>query len=169
MNLQAFLRGLLTGITGGGVPQVPVRRELTQTPEARARKLLLSMLNEKQRRQFECNESFRFTGSHGTTYELTLGHVNNIRWYNKLGKLSGCMCAHPDLYPRHGELDGDGYYRSRKGPLPDEDVVLGQFLALVTDEHEFLSHAVLDWGDLPRPAGMLARARAKIEAFEPWY
>lgn len=166
MNMQTFLRGLLTGITGGSFTSVPpTRRPAAQTPEARARALLLSMLNPKQRRDFERNDSFQFTGSRGTIYELTLGHINNVRWIDSRGQIAGCMCAHPEMYPK--------LHFSR--PLPDEDVVLGQFLSLVTDEREFLSHAVLDWGVLPPAAGLMNKARSRVRRygdiladFEPW-
>jgi hypothetical protein len=113
----------------------------------RARGLLLSMLDAEQRRSFMAREQFELRGSLGTRYRLRLGHTNNISWLDARGNLGGVLCAHPRLYPGS---DGGGYDWG-VSPLPDEDVVLGQFLGLVTDEREFLSHAVKDWGNWPPP------------------
>jgi hypothetical protein len=89
------------------------------------------MLTPRQRKTFESHEYFDVRGSEGTRYRIRLGHVNNVRWYTRFGRCRGTLCAHPEVY-----LFGRITER-----LPDEDVVLGQLLALVTDEKEYLSHA----------------------------
>lgn len=113
------------GSDDGTNPRTP------RVAKAKARALLLTMLTPTQRRSFERHEYIDVRGSEGTRYRIQLGHVNNVRWFTRFGRHRGTLCAHPEVY-----LSGRITER-----LPDEDVVLGQLLALVTDEKEYLSHA----------------------------
>lgn len=103
----------------------------TATARAKARALLLTMLTPTQRKSFERHEHFYVRGSEGTRYRIRLGHVNNVYWYGRFGRHRGTLCAHPEIW----------IFGRITERLPDEDVVLGQLLALVTDEKEYLSHA----------------------------
>lgn len=97
----------------------------------RAELLLKSMLTPRQWESWEYTRSFECTGSLGTRYRIRGGvhYSYNVCWLNERGYPAGTLCAHPQTYD----------YRGRR--LPDADLVLGQFLALVTDERAFLRKA----------------------------
>lgn len=126
------------------IPQYEYR-----SPNRRARDLLESLLNKKQRFDLEHFGYFECTGSLGTPYKIRVdsGHSFNISWTKKNGVPGGYFCAYPRPHPK-----GDNRYGPER--LPPYDLIVGQFLALVTDEKNFLRKAHVSMGRYP-PVGNL--------------
>lgn len=99
-----------------------------EIPSRKALKLLLSVLTPEQRQTYADLGYIECTGSLGTRYRINRGHTYNVSWLNEWGREAGEVCATPDRWHGHGG--------SRE--MPDEDVMLGQLLSLVTDERAFL-------------------------------
>lgn len=106
------------------------------TPQGNALALLMRMLDDAQRESYFRSGHFDCTGSLGTRYRIFRGHVNNVIWVDNIGRTRGTLCAAPDQWP----------HKEARRPLPEEDLMLGQFLALVTDEKAFIRKANLDPG-----------------------
>lgn len=112
--------------------------------EKRAGLLLVSMLNERQRRQFAHHQWFDCVGSRGTRYRIEYGRINNVSWRRPSGRLGGRMCAAPEEVP-----EWDPYTAPHPGRMPIEDQMLGQLLTLVADEFAYLRVANLVGGRWP--------------------
>jgi hypothetical protein len=130
---------------------VPFLLRRTQTPEerdevirrmaeqdaavARAEALLLGCLPAAQEQQYRERKTFDLVGSLGGHYRITYGRsVNVFRLRN--GREVVAFCGAPACDERGESL-----------PLPD--VMLAQYLVLVTDEAAFIAVAVsqpLPWG-----------------------
>jgi hypothetical protein len=98
--------------------------------EQRGRELLMSMLDPAQQQSLTERTEFDFVGSAGTRFRLTEGTSGNIGVLGFDGEVCGWICAHPDS----SVYDEQGRYA---GPLPVVDHMIGQYLALRTDEPEF--------------------------------
>lgn len=105
------------------------------TPQGNALALLMRMLDDAQREDYARLGYFELTGSRGTRYRISRGHIFNVAWLNSAGRTRGSLCAAPDQWPN-----------GARRPIPDEDLMLGQFLALVTDERAFVRKANLEMG-----------------------
>jgi hypothetical protein len=103
------------------------RRGQREAAEQRASALLLQYLSHEQGQQWRKYGRFDLVGSLGGNYRIANGRVNNIALMRD-GKMVTTLCAGPNLDVQ-GEI------------LPTSDVVLGQYLALVTDEAGFLAIA----------------------------
>jgi hypothetical protein len=104
-----------------------------QAAHDRAETLLISLLNETQRRTYEEHEWFEVVGSAGNLYRIHRGNSGNIHWLQD-GEVAGRLCAHPSF---------------NHGYLPDPDVALAQMLALRTDEPGFIEMANVHRGNRP--------------------
>lgn len=99
--------------------------------EERARQLLLSMLDARQRHDLVTRGGFFVKGSAGFRYFIrTSGRTGNVHWVDWKGQPRGTLCAAPD-------------------DVPLSDVYVAQKLALETDEREFLRIAIVDAGPPP--------------------
>lgn len=96
-----------------------------EAAEERARELLLSLLPEDQKDPYRLTGVFEIIGSHGTRYRIRRGVAGNIDWLDADGHVGGNLCCHA---PQGG---GDRW-------IPTADVMVGQLLALKTDEPAFL-------------------------------
>lgn len=113
--------------------------EERQRRAARARALLNFFLTPEQRKSMETNGYVDLVGSEGTHYQVQTGwYEDNVRWIDGKGIGQGGFCCHPR---RTSEMSG--------GSLPREDLILGQILALRTNEKHFLKVAVKTWGSRP--------------------
>lgn len=113
------------------------RARLRAEATERATELLLALLNEHQREQYEARHSFEVVGSHGTRYRINRGTAGNVEWLTPDGVVGGQMCAHPTM---------------RGNWLPEPDVHIGQMLALQTDEVAFVQLANMYYGRRPELA-----------------
>jgi hypothetical protein len=103
----------------------------------RARELLLSLLTDDRRREFETRHTITVVGSAGNLFRLETGfHEGNVSWLDEAGGVRGTMCAHP---PR--------YVDDRRLPLLD--VIAGQLLAIIADEPAFVRVANRYSGEMP--------------------
>lgn len=107
-------------------------------PGGRALSLLMSMLNEQQRATYKVKKYFECVGSLGTRYRIYRGTCYNVSWLDADGHPAGELCAAPERFA------GSSYRE-----LPQEDVILGQLLTLVSDEKVFLRAANLGEGRWP--------------------
>jgi hypothetical protein len=102
--------------------------------QSRAAELLLSLLPTDQRERYRLHGEFEIIGSAGNLYRIRRGSSGNIDWIEPDGAVGGRLCAHPTM---------------RDGWLPDADVALAQFLALTTNEPEFIRLANVHQGRRP--------------------
>jgi hypothetical protein len=122
-------------------------RERRATAEARATELLISLLPEDQKEYYRLNGQFEIIGSNGTRYRITRGIAGNIYWLDAEGRVGGSLCCHAPVG------SGDRW-------MPTQDVMLGQMLALQTDEPDFLRVANLMSGRRPPIAQQLQESYA---------
>lgn len=125
------------------------RDERTRTRNeatARAEAWLLTLLDDDQKRDYQQNGTFDIIGSHGGRYRIHQGSMGNVEWIAPLTEANeatssrqNMLCAHPNM---------------RQGWLPHADVAIGQMLALVTDEPEFLRLANVHSGRRPNHEGL---------------
>jgi hypothetical protein len=118
--------------------QAGERRERIQAANIRAEQLLLRLLSPEQRTSYEKSKYFEFTGSLGTRFRLHPGYSGNVEVLDPDGEAIGGLCAHPNLYM------SDGFV------LPQADSMIGQWLALRTDEVGFWKVANISSGDYYR-------------------
>jgi hypothetical protein len=104
------------------------RQRQRDAAKAKAEALLFSLLPEPEVQRYRLQGYFEVIGSHGGHYQIYRGVAGNITWMHPDGKRGDSLCCHPDTF--------DGV-----GRLPAEDVMLGQLLALQTDEAEFVRTA----------------------------
>ena len=97
------------------------RRNNAQT---HARALLRSVLSQEQWDTWEAGHFIEVQGSEGNWFRLIPGYSGNITVFDEQGDIER-ICAHPNLYDRRGD------------PLPNEDVLAAQILALKTNEINF--------------------------------
>lgn len=90
--------------------------------ETRALTLLLDMLTEQQRDEFQKYRHFTVHGRNWR-YRIRKGHAGNVDVVDKNGIISHRLCAHPSY------------------TVPDFDAMLAQKLMLEDDEDSFLSIA----------------------------
>lgn len=103
-----------------------LRRLLPRSHKAvrqRSRALLLSCLDDSQRREFERTRGFTIRGQSGQRYCIAFGTVANIGVLNERGELLYRLCAGPT-------------------GVPVLAAMLAQKLMLETHEAEFLAIAV---------------------------
>lgn len=100
------------------------RDEQRQGATSRARILLRSILSQEQWETWEAEQFIEVQGSEGNWFRLRPGSNGNITVFDDDGDIER-ICAHPNLYDDHND------------PLPNEDVLVGQILALRTDENNF--------------------------------
>lgn len=81
-----------------------VEREKREAADARARELLLAVLQREQREQFERDGHFLVTGRSGRRYRLRRGTVANIDVIERDGRVKHRLCAHPLAVPAHDTL-----------------------------------------------------------------
>lgn len=119
------------GAGGAGEIPPPPQEETQQAAESRqaaserARGLLLSMLNHRERKEFEDKGVVSVRGASGTRYRVKRGRVANIEVLHARGdEVRYRLCIHP--------VDPS---------LPIEDVMLAQLLHLKADEAQFLEIA----------------------------
>lgn len=104
----------------------------------RARALLLRILDDAQRTEFETQQTITVVGSAGHRFRLHTGfYEGNVAWLAADGTERGTMCAHPPRW-----LDGDEM-------LPLFDIIAGQVLALRVDEPAFVRIANPYSGEMP--------------------
>lgn len=102
------------------------RRALRDECKRVANTLLLSLLDLEQTIEYGLHDRFQFVGSEGTRWELTAyGCEGNIRKLDSDGNYLKGYCCHPE-----------GAHS-----LPQADVLIAQYLGLVTDEKGFLDLA----------------------------
>lgn len=100
-----------------------------QTANDRARVLLTKLLTEEQREDYFRTGTFVVVGSEGHSFRLSGSDwVGNVTHFDEFGPIAD-YCATPRLY------DSVGYR------LPMNDVLIGQMLALKTDEKHFITTA----------------------------
>jgi len=87
----------------------------------KAKTLLKSLLDEKQREQLERAQFFDFVSQTGRKMRIKQGHARNIDVLGEDGKRIQTLCAHPSQYG-----------------LVDEDHMVAQFLTLRHNENEFM-------------------------------
>jgi hypothetical protein len=121
------------------------RIEQARAATTRAWELLESLLDADQRAELETRNTVTVVGSEGHRFRLECGHSDgNVLWLADDGAERGRMCAHPNRYPD-----------DRRGPIPLPDVIIGQVLALRTDERGFVAVANHYSGEplrYPRPS-----------------
>lgn len=110
------------------------RRVARVTARNRAEELLLSLLNEEQRETYRLTGSFDVIGSAGGHYVIERGTSGNVVWIDPSGQPAARLCAHPDMRERW---------------MPDQDIALGQLLALRHDEAAFIRLANVHAGRRP--------------------
>lgn len=98
----------------------------TGDAERRARDLLLSFLDERQKEELRTTGMFHLVGSDGFTYRIgcTDYSGNVIQYVN--GNATRSLCCYP---------------RYTVGQVPIADRILGQFLALKTEATRFVAVA----------------------------
>lgn len=108
------------------------REKVRIEAKARARTLLLSMLDENQRHTLEREGYFEVTGSLGGRYRLyTHDYTGNVVECDQDGNPQRTWCVHPDMFD-----DPTGMQ------APAEGAVIAQMLALRTDEREIMERAL---------------------------
>lgn len=95
----------------------------SEEASAKARVLLMRVLNPIQRAEYEADKRFTLVGSLGGRYRIAHGRVGNVSLLNDAGDPVIVYCAHP---------------RER---MPVEDVLIAQKLSLLTDEAAFIAVA----------------------------
>jgi hypothetical protein len=108
--------------------QATERNRRRDAAKAKAKALLISLLPEPEQERYSLHGYFEVIGSHGGHYLVRRGVAGNISWLGTDGGIGGDLCCHPNTF--------DGV-----GQLPEEDVMLGQLLALQTDEAAFVHTA----------------------------
>jgi hypothetical protein len=115
----------------------------------RARALLEHILSPAQLDELNTRNTVTLVGSEGNRFRLECNHAEgNVQWLGDdpdytAGQppdypVRGRMCAHPIRCPEPGQ-----------DPLPQLDVIIGQVLALRTDERAFVGHANPYGGEQP--------------------
>jgi hypothetical protein len=113
---------------------IATERAARQSADQKAEALLLSLLDDTTREHYQLHGVIEIIGSVGTRYRIKRGVSGNVYWLDG-NREGGSFCCHP-----------------REG-LPIPDVMLGQMLALQTDEPGFLALANLMSGCRP-PVGV---------------
>lgn len=109
------------------------RADLRTLSETRARELLLSFLDDKQRSDYLRYDRFVITGSDGNDYMIYRGYSGNV----KILETGRLKCAHPEMEITFNDPDlGDMYIE-----LPDEDAMVAQVLMIMTDVERFMDTA----------------------------
>jgi hypothetical protein len=117
-----------------------------QVAKERAHALLFSLLPEPERQRYTHEGFFEVIGSHGGHYRIHRGVAGNIIWLHPDGKPGSSLCCHPNIY-------------TDAGRMPDEDAMIGQLLALRTDEASFVRTAN---GRKPPHLSNAARLRERV-------
>lgn len=91
--------------------------------EKRAEELLLTLLNEEQKRQFKSENAFVVHGRSGLRYRIRRGRVGNVDVIERDGRLRHRLCAHP--------IDN----------VPNCDTMAAQKLMLECDDLDFARRA----------------------------
>lgn len=91
-----------------------------------ARRVLVAILDDENRRRLQNEERVIVTGSHGGRYVVTMGYSGNVWRIGPKGGLSISFCAHPPMTV-NGAVE-----------VPVEVAMIGQILALQADEPGFL-------------------------------
>lgn len=127
------------GATLGQLGWEVVGRSNPDEARQRAEESLRAKLNEAQLASHTTHQYFDLVGSRGNHYRIrtNAGTVGNVGWIDEEGLTHGVYCAHPIPHDLRGEA------------LPEPDLYLGQFLALVLDEDNFLDSANLYGGSFP--------------------
>lgn len=100
-----------------------------QSANTRALILLNELLTKEQREDFSKTRSFVVIGSEGHSFRISgKTNVGNVTYFDDKGDIAD-YCATPVLYDRRGKC------------LPIYDVLIGQMLALKTDERYFIRTA----------------------------
>jgi hypothetical protein len=114
--------------------QAALHQEKTRVARFRARSLLLEVLDDHQRREYDEHKRFHVRGSRGRRYCVVaddrVGVVANVNVVDEAGKVLAVLCAHPS-------------------GLPLEDSWTAQKLALECDEELFLATANVHRGAVP--------------------
>jgi len=99
------------------------RLELERARKARARRLLMDVLDARQRKDLEKHNYFYVVGGNtGNKYRIDHGRAGNVKLIIK-GKVKQSFCAHPAIY------------------CPNEDTMLAQKVMLEHMENQFRSTA----------------------------
>jgi hypothetical protein len=108
---------------------IPRSAKAVERPAAdqRAERLLLSVLPPEQAERFRKDGCFEFTGSLGGKYRIRTGRTGNVE------RLAGDEVV--------AQLCGVPERSANRDYQPVGDVLLGQYLALVTDEAGFIAKA----------------------------
>lgn len=110
---------------------IQAREEARLAAKAKARSVLDQHLSEEQRAQLARDQFFLVEGSAGRRYRIRQGRSNNIDRLDAQGQVAEHLCGHPQI------------------ACPDEDTMLGQKLALETDEEAFRKVANVRVGTAP--------------------
>jgi hypothetical protein len=102
-------------------------RRQRDAARVKAEALLLSLLPEPEVQRYRLEGWFEVIGSHGGHYRVHRGVAGNVYWSDDQG-LEHSLCCHPATRTEHGQL-------------PTEDVMVGQLLAIQTDEAGFVHTA----------------------------
>jgi hypothetical protein len=97
------------------------RQREREAAVVKAKALLASLLDEKQREQLERHRFFEFVSQTGRKMRMKHGHSRNIDELGDDGRRVRTLCAHPGQYD-----------------LVDEDHMVAQLLTLQHDEAAFL-------------------------------
>jgi hypothetical protein len=89
----------------------------------RAEQLLISHLTRAQRKSWERDKAIEVKGRSGRTYRIKCGRAGNVYELDDKGRPVASLCVH------------------LVDPVPDQDNVLWQLLAIQHDEEEFLRRA----------------------------
>jgi hypothetical protein len=111
-------------------------RARAEKAQERALATLRSVVTAEQWEQWEQHNAIDVVGSKGTRYRIREGREGNVYQLDDQGELVFSWCAAPDGEVRDKDGEVAGY-------LPTPDIVLGQLLALITDEPGFLRTANL--------------------------
>lgn len=87
--------------------------------EARARELLLSVLSDQQREEYERTKAFRVKAADGKEYRLKHGWAGNVEELDEFGKAIARLCIHPSA------------------AIPEADNLVAQKLMIETDPESF--------------------------------
>lgn len=90
-----------------------------EAAEKCARELLLSVLSEEQRKEYERDKAFHVEAKDGTRYRLKHGWAGNVEELNELGIAIARYCIHPNVQ------------------IPEADNLVAQKLMLETDPERF--------------------------------
>lgn len=99
--------------------KLAAEKKAREAAEARAKELLLQLLNAEQQAQFKKDRTFRVVAGDGVTFRIKDGWAGNVEELNKDGKAVNRFCIHPQQ------------------DIPVGDNLIAQKLLLEADPKEF--------------------------------